>query len=84
MLVKVIGSERRNFRILALISLIVNDLLVSYLGARYISSFLKCRLCCSIYLACIFRTTVGMAIFWTHSNEEKDFNFSAPSVLNDT
>lgn len=40
-LVKVIGNERRNFLILAVISLIVNDLLVNYLGVGYICSLLK-------------------------------------------
>lgn len=84
MLVKVIRSERRNFRVLASVSLIVSDLLVNYLGVGYIYISLKHRLCCSIYLACIFRTTVAMTIFWAYSSEEKDFNFSAPSVQNGT
>lgn len=39
--VKMMGSERRNFCVLAFISLIVNVLLVNYLGVGYICSLLK-------------------------------------------
>lgn len=42
------------------------------------------RICYLTYIVYVFRTTLCVTIFWVHSDEEEDFNFSTPSVQDDT